>query len=167
MIAIALTHPGQPTPGGHRRACDPRDRRVELANYESWSLLMKLKLEARYLWDVFEFGTGDHHDDCTALDAICIRVLQEMVPTLATKPSAHEAWEAIKTMRIGDEQMWKSTGRSLCAEYEQISFCNGGSIEDFALRLMNMMQRLWILSDPEPQPKVVTKYLHVARPRYK
>jgi hypothetical protein len=32
-----------------------------------------------------------------------------MVPTLVTKPSAKDAWEAIKTMRIGDDRMRKST----------------------------------------------------------
>jgi len=44
---------------------------------------------------------------------------------------------------------------------------DGESVEDFALRLSNIMQRLAILGDPEPEPKVVAKYLRVARPRYK
>ena len=52
-------------------------------------------------------------------------------------------------------------------EYEQITFRNGESVEDFALRLMNIVQRLSILGDPEPEAKVVAKHLCVARPRYR
>ena len=98
---------------------------------------------------------------------ICSGVPQEMVPTLATNPSTKEAWEAIHSMRIGDERVRKSTTQSLRAEYEQITFRDRDSIEDFALRLSNIVQRLAILGDPEPEPKVVAKYLRVARPRYK
>ena len=91
----------------------------------------------------------------------------EMVPTLATKPLAKEAWEAIHLMRIGDERVRKSTAQSLRAEYEQIMFRDGESIEDFALRRSNIVQRLAFLDDPEPEPKVVAKYLRIARPSYK
>jgi hypothetical protein len=36
---------------------------------------MKLKLQARHLWDIVEFGSSDnsdYHDDHTALEAICV-----------------------------------------------------------------------------------------------
>ncbi|XP_066323684.1 uncharacterized protein [Miscanthus floridulus] len=136
-------------------------------NYDSWSLLMKLKMQARYLWEAVEDDDVDFHDDRSALEAICSTVPQEMVPTLATKPIAKEAWEAIRTMRIGEEWVRKSTAQSLRAEYEQINFRDGESVEDFALRLSNLVQRLVILGDPELEAKVAAKYLRVARPRYK
>ncbi|XP_066320456.1 uncharacterized protein [Miscanthus floridulus] len=101
------------------------------SNYDSWSLLMKLKLQSRYLWEAIEDDDIDFHDDRSTLEAICSGVPQEMVPTLATKSSAKEAWQAIRTMRIGDDR------------------------------------RLAILGDPKPEPKVVAKYLRVARPRYR
>jgi hypothetical protein len=70
-------------------------------------------------------------------------------------------------MRIGDERVRKSTAQSLRVEYEQITFHDGESVEDFALCLSNIVQRLAIIGDPEPEPKVVAKYLRVAQPRYK
>ncbi|XP_066320518.1 uncharacterized protein [Miscanthus floridulus] len=73
-------------------------------NYDSWSLLMKLKMQSRYLWDAIEDEDVDYHADRSTLEAICSGVSQEMVPTLATKASAKEAWEAIRTMRIGDDR---------------------------------------------------------------
>ena len=131
-------------------------------NYDSWSLLMKLKMQARHLWEAVEDEDVDFHDDRSALEAICSGVPQEMVPTLATKPSAKQAWEAIRSMRIGDDRVRKSTAQSLRAEYEQIAFRDGESVEDFALRLTNIVQCLALLGDPEPEPKVVAKYLRVA-----
>jgi hypothetical protein len=116
---------------------------------------------------VIEVGDVDFHDDRTAVEAIYTGVPTEMVPTLATKASAKAAWEAIRTMRIGDDRVRKSIAQNLRAEYEQIAFRDGEPVEDFTLRLTNIVQRLSILSDPEPEAKVVTKYLRVARPRYR
>jgi hypothetical protein len=56
---------------------------------------MKLKLQARDLWDVIEFGDGDYRDDHTMLDTIYSVVPSEMVTTLVVKETRAEAWEAI------------------------------------------------------------------------
>ena len=136
-------------------------------NYNEWALLMKLKLQARHLWDVVDTGDGKYHNDRTALEAICSAVPTEMVSTLAVKDSAKDAWEAIKTLRIGDARRRKATAQNLRTEYETIALRDGEPIEDFAHRLNGIMQRLEVLGDPEPEAKVVAKYLRVARPRYK
>ena len=136
-------------------------------NYNEWSLLMKVKLQARHLWDVVEHGDGDFHDDRTALEAICSAVPLELVSSLATKETAHDAWKAIKTLRIGGDRVRKATVQNLRTEYEAISLRDDEAIEDFALRLTGIVQRLATLGDPEPDAKVVAKYLRVVRPRYK
>jgi transposase InsO family protein len=129
---------------------------------------MKLKLEARHLWDAIEFADDiDYDTDRGALDAICSAVPEEMVPVLATKASASDAWEAIKTLRIGDDRVRKATAQNLRAEYEAIAIRDGEAIEDFALRLTGIVQRLATLGDPEPDEKAVAKYLRAVRPRYK
>ena len=61
---------------------------------------MKLKMQARHLWDAVEYDDVEFDDDHSALDAIYSAVPTEMVPALATKATAKEAWEAIKTLRI-------------------------------------------------------------------
>jgi hypothetical protein len=128
---------------------------------------MKLKLQARDLWDVIEFGDGDYRDDHTALDAICSAVPSEMVTTLAVKETAAEAWEAIKTLRIGDERRRAVTAQTLRAEYENIKLGDGEAIEDFALCFSSTVQRLAILRDPEPDTKALKKFLRVVHPKYK
>ena len=108
-----------------------------------------------------------HDDDRSTLDAICSGVPVEMIPILVAKQSAKEAWEAIKTLRIGDDRVRKATAQNLRTEYESIALRDGEPIEDFALRLTGIVQHLATLGDPEPDEKVVAKYLRVVRPRYK
>jgi hypothetical protein len=136
-------------------------------NYVEWSLRMKLKLQARDLWDVIDFGEGDYRDDRTALDAICSAVPSEMIPALAVKETAAEAWEAIKTLRLGDERRRAVTAQSLRSEYETIKIRGNEAIEDFALWFTGVVQRLADLGDPEPELKAVKKFLRLVRPRYK
>ena len=63
--------------------------------------------------------------------------------------------------------MRKATTKNLWVEYEAIALCDGEPIEDFALHLTGIVQRLATLGDPKPDEKVVAKYLRVVRPRYK
>lgn len=78
-------------------------------NYNDWSLLMKIKMQARNLWEAVDPGDVEVQLDRMALDAICSAVPTEMISTLATKATVREAWECVKTMRIGDERIRKST----------------------------------------------------------
>lgn len=82
-------------------------------NYVEWSLRMKLKLQARDLWDVIEYGDGEYRDDRTTLVAICSSVPTEMIPALAIKETATDAWEAIRTLRLGDERRRAVMAQSL------------------------------------------------------
>jgi phenylalanine-4-hydroxylase len=60
-------------------------------NYNDRSLLMKVKMQARQLWDAVEFGDIESHEDRLALDALLASVLPEMVSSLADKPTAKDA----------------------------------------------------------------------------
>jgi hypothetical protein len=102
-----------------------------------------------------------------ALDAICSAVPTEMITSLATKETALEAWESIKTMRIGDDRIRKASAQKLRQEYEILDFRDVEGVEDFAMRLSGMVNQLAVLGDPEPDDKVVLKFLRIVRPRFK
>ena len=70
-------------------------------NYGDWALLMQVKLEGRHLWEAIETGMAVRSDNRLAMEAILCGVPPEMVATLAAKSTAKEAWEALKTMRLG------------------------------------------------------------------
>lgn len=82
------------------------------------------------------------------------------------KESAKEAWDALKTMRIGIDRVRKANAQKLRKEYEGIAFRDGELVDDFALRLTGLINQLAILGDPEPSNKVVKKYLHVVPFRF-
>ena len=62
---------------------------------------MQVNLQAQGLWEVVEAGTNDYREDRLALLVILRVVPQEMLPALAVKNTAKDAWEAVKTMRMG------------------------------------------------------------------
>ncbi len=96
-------------------------------NYNDWALLMKIKLRARCLWDAVECGRAavELHEDRMALDGICSTVPPEMISTLATKASVKEAWDCIKTMRVGEDRIRKASAQRVRTEYERIAFRDG------------------------------------------
>ena len=137
--------------------------------YNSWALLMKIKLEANYLWGVIELGgvATERHEDHMALDAICSAMAPEMISTLAFKESPKEAWESIRVMRIGDDRIRKTNVQRLRCHYEELALQDGEGLEDFALRLTDIVNQLYTLGDTEDSKKVVEKYLRIAHIRYK
>jgi hypothetical protein len=72
-------------------------------NYTEWALIMKIKLQARNLWEAIEPGDVTLQEDLMALDAITSAVSQEMLASLAVKATTAEAWEAVRSLRIDNE----------------------------------------------------------------
>jgi hypothetical protein len=55
------------------------------SNYTHWSLVMKVMLQARNLWDAIEYGDCDFQEDCMAREVLILSVPPEMVPRVAKK----------------------------------------------------------------------------------
>lgn len=136
-------------------------------NYNSWSLLMKVILQVRHLWDVIDTGVGDFDDDRMALEAILRAVPQEMIPMLAVKDTAKEAWDAIKTIRVGADRVRDSKAQNFRKQYEDLRFKPGESVDDFGLRLQELVHQLDVHGDPIDDKKVILKYLHIVPKRYR
>jgi hypothetical protein len=131
------------------------------SNYNSWSLLMKVILQARGLWDVIESGQGEYADDRSAMEAILRTMPQEMIPTLAVKNTAKESWDAIKTIHVGAERVRKSKAQLLHKEYDHRRFKQGETIDDFGMRLQDLVHQLEVLGDPVDDKMVILKFLRV------
>ena len=69
-------------------------------NYDEWSVTMKVKLRAGWLWYAVDKGTNNEEDDMSALEAIIAAVPAEYRELLGAKNSAKEAWEAIAAMCV-------------------------------------------------------------------
>ncbi|CAA6674804.1 unnamed protein product [Spirodela intermedia] len=121
-------------------------------NYSDWALLMKVKLRARLLWTAIEKGAA---------------VPPEMWPVIANKETAKEAWEAIATMRIGDDRVKKTSAQNLRRQFDSATFKEGESVEDYALRLNSMASTLTTLGDKVEETQVVEKIIRSVPQRFR
>jgi hypothetical protein len=133
-------------------------------NYTDWAMLMRVKLKARGLWDAVNKGGADPQEDMMALDTLVSVVPPEMVATVADKKSAKEAWDAIATMRVGDDQVRKAAAQQLRSQFDRATFGEGESVEDFALRLNGMVATLATLGENVEEYVVVEKILRCVPP---
>jgi hypothetical protein len=74
-----------------------------------------------------------------AMEAILKAVPLEFITALASKYTAHEAWESLKTMRLGGDRVHKVKAQQLRREYEATTFRDSEAVEDFALWLTMMV----------------------------
>jgi len=79
------------------------------ANYHDWSLLMKVKLQARGLWDAVRYVNVDYDEDRRTLEALCAAVPPEVGASITNKPTAKHVSEAIATRRVGGERVQRAT----------------------------------------------------------
>lgn len=88
-----------------------------------------------------------------------------MVRTPAAKHSAMAAWDTLKMLHMQNERMreWAQVRRR---EFEELHFCDGESIEDFALRLTAIVNDLQFLNHPMTEYRDVLKFLHALPRKY-
>jgi hypothetical protein len=128
-------------------------------NYGAWSAMMRVMLKARRLWDAVNVHDADEDDDQMALEAICKSVPPEMLETIANKSSARAAWEDLKTANLGVERVRLAKASTLHKTFDSLSFKDGESVDDFAVRINGVVQQLRTLGDDIEEPVVVRRFL--------
>jgi hypothetical protein len=136
-------------------------------NYSDWALVMRVQLQGQGRWEVVEDGIGDYHDDREALGAILRAVPPEMLRSLAVKDTAKEAWDALKTLRLGSERVREARAQTRRSEFENLRFKDGEKVEQFAMRLTGIMHELEVLGDGVGEHKAVLKFLRCVPKRFK
>ncbi|CAN6346172.1 unnamed protein product [Urochloa humidicola] len=129
---------------------------------------MKVKLQARQMWEAVKYGGVAHHEDRRALEALVAAVPSELGVVLATKRTTKDAWKVIATARIGSEHARWSSLQKLRQEWDRLAFQPGEDVDNFALRLSNLMQRLRQFGDEDiTEEKAVEKLLRAVPPKYR
>jgi hypothetical protein len=101
------------------------------------------------------------------LDTLCDVVPPEMVPMIVKKETAKEAWDAIVTMRVGDDHVKKVTSQQLRRKFDLTMFDDGATIEDYALCLSGMAAHLAMLSEEVKDDEIVAKMIRPLSPHFK
>jgi hypothetical protein len=128
-------------------------------NYSDWAMLMQVKLKVRGLWVAVDKGGIDPQEDMMALDALVSAIPSKMVATVADKSMMKEAWDAITTMRVGNNRVKKVVAQQLRSQFNHAMFQEGETVEDFALSLNGMVATLATLREIVEENKVVEKIL--------
>ncbi|XP_051230150.1 uncharacterized protein [Lolium perenne] len=136
-------------------------------NYSDWVLVMQVQLQSNGWWTAIEPGVCDYYTDREALGVILRGVPPEMLRTLAVKSTAKEAWDTLKTMRLGCERVREARAQTRRTEFENIRFKDGEKVEQFAMRLTGIMHDLEVLEDGVTELKAVQKFLRVVPKRFK
>ncbi|KAM0873258.1 hypothetical protein ACQ4PT_038185 [Festuca glaucescens] len=137
-------------------------------NCVEWAAVMKIRLQVRHMWEAVQYGDVDHHEDRRALDALIAAVPPEMQFLLSNKRTAKEAWDAIAAARIGSDRARKSTLQALRKEWENLAFKPGEDVDDFALRLNTLLQKMVQFGDGTyDEERAVEKLFHCIPEKYK
>ncbi|KAM0896548.1 hypothetical protein ACQ4PT_023130 [Festuca glaucescens] len=137
-------------------------------NYVEWAAVMRIRLQVRHMWEAVQYGDVDHHEDRRALDAVIAAVPPEMQFSLSNKRTAKEAWDAIAAARIGSDRAPKSTLQALRKEWENLAFKPGEDVDDFALRLNTLLQKMVQFGDDTyDEERAVEKLIRCIPEKYK
>ncbi|XP_062179504.1 uncharacterized protein LOC133884164 [Phragmites australis] len=133
-------------------------------NYQDWSLLMRVNLQAQGLWQAVEPEEGEvveYREDRLALAAILRAVPPEMLGSLARKRTARSAWEAVKTVRVGVQRVREANAQQLLKQFGEMSFKEGESVDEFLLRIVDLANNIRILGRDITDAEIVKKMLQV------
>jgi hypothetical protein len=72
----------------------------------------------------------------------------------------YDAWEAIKTIRVGVERVKEANAEKLRREFSEMAFKPGELVEEFTLRLQAVANQLRILGDDVPDKSIFKRLLH-------
>jgi hypothetical protein len=103
---------------------------------------MRIRLQVRHMWEAVRYGDVDYYEDRRALDALIAAVPLEMQFSLFKKRTAKEVWDVIAAARIGSDRARKTTLQALHKEWENLAFKTGEDVDDFALRLNTLLQKM-------------------------
>ena len=79
------------------------------SNYGLWAVKMKIALRPFGMWPTLE-GMGEFNQsrDDEAFAALSQSVPDSVMMAVAESTTAHEAWEAIRRMRVGEDHVKKA-----------------------------------------------------------
>jgi hypothetical protein len=100
------------------------------------------------------------------MSALLWSVPKEMWTTVGGKKTVKEVWEVVKMMRLGANWVKDVNAHKLLHEFENIIFKDGETIDDFGMRINNLVANLKSLGETVEETRVVKKFLRVVPAKY-
>jgi hypothetical protein len=129
---------------------------------------MRVRLQVQHMWEAVRYGDVDYYEDRLTLDALIAAVPPEMQFSLSKKRTAKKAWDAIAAARIGSDRTRRTTLQALRKEWENLAFKPGEDVDDFALRLNTLQQKMMQFGDDTyGEERAVEKLFRCIPEKYK
>jgi hypothetical protein len=137
-------------------------------NYIECAAMMRVRLQVRHMWEAVRYSDVDYYEDRQSLDALITAVPPELQFSLSKKRTAKEAWDAITVTRIGSDRTRKTTLQALRNEWKNLAFKLGEDVDDFALHLNTLQQKMVQFSDDtNDEERAVEKLFRCIPEKYK
>jgi hypothetical protein len=137
-------------------------------NYVEWAAVMTVRLQVRHMWEAVRYDDANYYEDRRALDALIAAVPSELQFSLSKMRTAKEAWDAIAAARIGSNRARKTTLQALRKKWENLAFKTGEDVDDFALRLNTLQQKMVQFGDDTyGEERTVEKLFRCIPEKYK
>jgi hypothetical protein len=120
------------------------------------------------MWEAVRYGDIDYYEDRRILDALIAAVPPEMQFSLSKKRTAKEAYDAIAAACISSDRARKTTLQALHKEWENLTFKPGEDVDDFALCLNTLLQKMVQFSnDTYDEERAIEKLFRCIPEKYK
>jgi hypothetical protein len=136
-------------------------------NYAEWSSMMRVKLEARQMWTVVRLSGVSRQEDRRAPRRSVPRSRQRCCRPSPGTVTLKDTWDAIAAARVVSDCARKSALQKLREEWDFLAFKPGEEVDDFALRLSSLRQRLEQYDNYEiTKERAVAKFLRWSPKKY-
>lgn len=139
-------------------------------NYATWAIKMKVFMQAQGVWEAVVPRTANTvvevKKDKMALAAIYQGIPEDLLLSLAEKQTAREAWEALKTMFMGANRVRTAKIQTLKAEFEGLSMRDSEAVDEFAVKVSNIVSNIRALGDTIEESYVVKKLLRAVPSKF-
>jgi hypothetical protein len=130
---------------------------------------MKALMRGEKIWDAVEpkdDKTVDETMDQRALSVIYQGIPEDMLPLIAEKETSAEAWETIKTNRLGDDRIKEVRVQTLKSEFDRLWMKDSESVDDFALRMQTITNEIRLLGEKFEEANAARKFLRVVPSKF-
>lgn len=140
------------------------------SNYSAWAIKMRVFMQAQGVWDAVEPRTANTtvevKKDKLALAATYQGIPEDLLLSLAEKKTAKEAWDDLKTMFIGADRVKIARIQTLKAEFEALNMKESEAVDEFAVKVSNIVSTMRTLGDTVEESYVVKKLLRAVPPKF-
>ena len=147
--------------------------RFDRENYGVWAATMECAMESHGLWDIvdpggdeFKKGGAQRRRDRQAASAIYSAMPMDLMQHLISKETAKEVWETIKTLQLGHARVREASLQTMMRNYENLQMGDDESVEQFAARVVPLVNGIRTLGEKLDEISVVRRFLRAAAARY-